>query len=302
MRAGSNHLSIRLPQSLKSESLTLRQPSKPAYRAVSAQRLLSGFWVSESRVSPNEKCFYEETTMTRGMRGVVVLLAATLIGGLIAWGPADGLIAVAEAKPKEKGNKGPKKGKNDLQKAYDALTDVAAWTERGRSRPPRDLEPLIDEAKDLYRNAVRAAREDELWRAGELATAAHDAARGLVHALRADAPAVKGIPAPPFRDDYELDDLLRRTRDRLEDTEAQRPRGAGQKFLDASRRLYDQARRTDRDDKARAMQLARAAEAWTHVGEHLMRADSRVGYRPPPVRRRERPVPPDERRSPPPPS
>lgn len=239
--------------------------------------------------------------MTRGMRDIVVLWAATMIGGLIAWAPPGGLIGVAEAKPKEKGKKGPKKGKNDLQKAYDALMDVSAWTDGGRARPPRDVAPLIDQAKDLYRDAVRAAREDEPRRADELAAAAHDAARGLVHALRADAPSVRGIPAPPVRDNYELDDLLRRTRDRLEDAEAQGSRGAGRAFTDAARRLYDQARRAGREDTMRAMQLARAAEAWTHVGEHLMQADSRIGYRPPPERRRDRPPPPDERRRPPPP-
>jgi|SRR5579875_1747130 hypothetical protein len=233
--------------------------------------------------------------MTRGMRGIVALLAATMIGGLIEWGPAGGFTSVAEAKPKkEKGDKGPKRGKNDLQKAYDALTDVAVWTEAGRARPPRDLAPLIDQAKDLYRDAVRAAREEELWRADELAKAAHDAARGLVHALRADAPAVRGIPAPPFRDNYELDDLLRRTRDRLEDVGAAAPRGTGRAFLDAARRFYDQARQAAREDTSRALQLARAAEAWTHVGEHLMQADARTEYRSPPDRRR--PPPPEDRR------
>jgi|GEM_PF-3412520 hypothetical protein len=243
--------------------------------------------------------------MTRGLRGIVVLLAATMVGGLIEWGPAGGLTSVAEANPKkgkeDKGpkDKGPKKGKNDLQKAYDALTDVAAWTETGRARPPRDLAPLIDQAKDLYRDAVRAAREEELGRADELAKAAHDAARGLVHALRADAPAVRGIPAPPLQDNYELTDLLRRTRDRLEDIGALAPRGVGRAFLDAARRAYDQARQASRDDTSRALQLARAAEAWTHVGEHLMRADSRTDYRSPPDRRR--PPPPDDRRRPPPP-
>jgi hypothetical protein len=248
--------------------------------------------------------------MTRGMRGIVALLVATAVGGLIEWGPGGGFVSVAEAKPKkEKGDKGPKKGKNDLQKAYDALTDVAAWTEVGRARPPRDVAPLIEQAKDLYRDAVRAARDEELWRADELAKAAHDAARGLVHALRADAPAIRGIPAPPIRDSYELDDLLRRTRDRLEDIGALSPRGAGRTFLDAARRLYDQARQAGRDDTSRALQLARAAEAWTHVGEHLMQADTRTGYGPPPERRREppppegrrRPLPPDDRRGPPPP-
>jgi hypothetical protein len=240
--------------------------------------------------------------MTRGVRAIVVLLVATTVGGLIEWGPGEGFISVAEAKPKKKGDKGPGKGKNDLQKAYDALTDVVAWTEAGRTRPPRDLVALIDQAKDIYRDAVRASREDEPRRADELATAAHDAARGLVHALRADAPSVRGIPVAPLRDPYELDDLLRRTRDRLEATDASESRGAGREFLDAARRLYDQARQASRDDTVRALSLARAAEAWTHVGEHLLQADFRRDAPPPPERRRERPLPPDDRRGPRPPS
>lgn len=239
--------------------------------------------------------------MTRGMRSIVVMLVATMVGGLCEWGPGGGLIGVAEAKPKEKGIKGPKKGKDDLQKAYNALTDVAAWTESGRASPPRELAPLIDRAKDIYRDAVRAARDDEPRRADELAAAAHDAARGLAHALRADAPALRGIPAPPLRDDYELDDLLRRTRDRLEDADALGQRGEAREFLDAARRLYDQARRAGREDSMRALQLARAAEAWTHIGEHLTQAVSRRDQPPPLERRRERPLPPDDRRRPPPP-
>jgi hypothetical protein len=237
--------------------------------------------------------FLEVTTMTGLRRSVFVLLAALVAFGLIEWGPAGGFTGVAEAKPKGKGEKGPKKGKNDLQKAYDALNDVAAWTDGGRSRPPRDLEPLIERAKDLYRDAVRANREGEGRSSDELAAAAHDAARGLVHALRAEAPAPRGLPSPPVRDNYELDDLLRRTRDRLEDADALQSRGAGRTFLDAARRLYDRASKAGREDTARAMQLARAAEAWTHVGEHLLQADSRSRLRPPPERRRDRPPPRD---------
>lgn len=239
--------------------------------------------------------------MTRGLRAIVALLAATMVGGLIEWGPGGGFISVAEAKPKKKAEKGPGKGKNNLQKAYDALTDVAAWTEAGRARTPRELTPLIDQAKDLYRDAVRASRDDEPRRGDEMATAAHDAARGLVHALRANAPSFRGLPAPPLRDPYELDDLLKRTRDRLDDTEGQESRGPGRAFLDAARRLYDQARQAGREDTARAVNLARAAEAWSHVGEHLLRADPRREASGPPERRRERPLPPDDRRGPPPP-
>jgi hypothetical protein len=235
------------------------------------------------------------------MRGIAVVLAAVVIGGSIEWGSATGLTSIAEAKGPKGGPKdGPKKGKDNLQKAYDALTDVAAWTEGGRARPPRDLAPLIDQAKDLYRDAVRAAREDELWRANELATAANDAARGLVDVLRADAPEARGVPVPPLRDSYEFNDLLWRTRDRLEDMAALGPRGAGRTFLDAARRFYDRARQAGRDDSVRAIQWARAAEAWTHVGEHLMQAEQQVGLRRLPERRRE-PPPPDDRRGPPPP-
>jgi hypothetical protein len=234
------------------------------------------------------------------MRGIVALTIAAMACGLIAWGPEAGFISKAEAKPKKKGEKGPGKGKNDLQKAYDALTDMAAWTEVGRARPPRDLAPLIDQAKDLYRDAVRAAREDESRSANELALAAHDAARGLVHALRADAPVVRGIPVPPVRDSDELEELLKRTRDRLEDIGGLGPRGAGRTFLDAARRLYDQARQASRDDAVRAIQLGRAAEAWTQVCEHLARADFRRDEPAAPERRRERPLPPKERRPSPP--
>lgn len=245
--------------------------------------------------------------MRRLMRAALVLLAVSAVGGLLDWGPGLGFTGTAEAKPsgpKGRGDKGPKKGKDHLQKAYDALSDVTAWTEGSRARTPRDLVPLIERAKELYRNAVKAEREEERWRADELGAAAHDAARGLVHALRADAPAAKGLPVPPLRNDYELDDLLRRTRERLEDFADFAPRASGREFFDAARRLYDQASRASRDDTARATQLARAAEAWTHVGEHLTQADREVGLRREPERRGVRPPPPpDERRGnrPPPP-
>jgi hypothetical protein len=205
------------------------------------------------------------------MRSTVALLAALAVGGAIAWGPADGLTSTATAKPPGPKGKGPK-GKDDLRKTYDALTEVSVWLKADRGRPPRDLTKLNEQARDLYRDALRAARDDDGPRARELALASHDAARGLLHALRANAPAA-GLPAPPRRDDDELSDLLRRTRDRLEDASNAPARGPGRAFLDAARRFYDQARKADRDDDARALGLARAAEAWTHVGEHLNRAD-----------------------------
>ncbi len=233
--------------------------------------------------------------MMRLMRGTLLLLAAGAVGGLLDWGPSSGFSSAVSAKPpgpKGRGPKGPEQGKDHLQKAYDDLTDVSVWMNVDRARPPRDTTKLFDRAKTLYRDAVKASREDEGPRAAELGLAAHDAARGLMHALRADAPAAVGLPAPPPREDDELEALLRRTRDRLEDAGDADTRGPGREFLDAVRRLYDQARKADRDDGARAIQWARAAEAWTHVGEHLDRADDRDVPRPDPERRR--PQPPEE--------
>lgn len=231
--------------------------------------------------------------MMKLMRGTFLLLAVGAVGGLFDWSPTGGFSGTATAKPPEpKGPKGrgPKsKEKDHLQKAYDALTEVSVWMNADRARPPRDLPKLFDRAKDLYRDAVKASRDDDDRRAAELALASHDAARGLLHALRADAPAVAGLPAPPRPDDDQLNELMRRTRDRLEDAGETAVRGPGREFLDAARRLHEQARKAGRDDEARAIQLARAAEAWTHVGEHLRRADDRDVRREPPPRPEDRP-------------
>ncbi len=140
----------------------------------------------------------------------------------------------------------------------------------------------------------RHPKTTKIGGAAELGLAAHAAARGLLHALRANVPAVSGLPVPPRRDEDELDDLLQRTSNRLADADAP-TRGPGRAFLDAVRRLSDQARKAGRNDSTRAIQLARAAEAWTHVGEHLNRVDERDVRAPEPEGRRPRPVPPNDR-------
>lgn len=227
--------------------------------------------------------------MRKLLRLMFLLLTMLAVGGLCEWRSADGWLSTASAKPpgKKGGPKGRGKGKDALQKAYDALSDVAARLDAGRARAPRELTKLYDRARDLYRDAERAARDDAERRADELAIAAHDAARGLLHALRAETASDDRLP-PPRRNEDELDDLLRRTRDRLDDFADSTPRGPGREFYDAARRFYDRARRAGHEDKERAVQWARAAEAWTHVGEHLSRAED------PDVRRRPPPPPPPD--------
>jgi hypothetical protein len=240
--------------------------------------------------------------MSRLLRGIpalaAILATAVLIGGADAQprGPKGG-----KGGPKAGPKEGPKKGKDDLRKAYDNLAEVSMLV-GPRGRAGRETGDLLEQARDLYRRAVKADREDEPRRADELAAAAHDAARGLKHFMLADAGAA-GLPPPPSGERDDLADLLQRVRYRLEDAEDGGP-GAGRAFLEAARRAAAAAGRAGRDEDYRAGELARAAEAWSHVGEHLRRAEETGRDEPPPPPdRRERPRPPRRpgRDEPPPP-
>jgi hypothetical protein len=206
------------------------------------------------------------------------------------------LLAVPEAAlagPKDKKAPEPKGGKDkkgpepkaakDLNKAYDTLTEVSLAQSGAKEKLPRDLAKLFDQARDYYRSAVRSFEDGDTSRAGELAKAANDAGRGLKHWLRANGPAVPGLPAPPVEpgppgpaaaEPWEgTRQLLQRARDRITEVEGLNRDGPGQPFLEASRDAYQRARRAYLDKEyARAAELARGAEAWTHVGEHLQRS------------------------------
>lgn len=196
-------------------------------------------------------------------------------------GPKDG--------PKEKD--GPKHIA-DLRKAYDILSEVHPVPKKGGPRED-DGRRLFDWAKRLYRDAVKAAEGDGPPNPGQSA-AAHDAARGLKHWFAATQPPVPDLPKPPAPpagprgdDPWEpaLGDL-RRAKDRLDDA---KPEGGpiGKEFLDAARKAYAEGRTAyEAKEFDRAAELARAAEAWSHVGEHLDRAadrrDGPDGKAPPP--------------------
>jgi hypothetical protein len=81
-------------------------------------------------------------------------------------------------------------------------------------------------------------------------------------------------------------------------------KGPGRAFLDAARKSLDQAKLAQKDGEFfKAVDLARAAEAWSHVEEHLHRANGAAGDRPPPrEERRERPREELKRQPPMPPS
>lgn len=181
----------------------------------------------------------------------------------------------------------------DLRKAYDLLTESAALTRpTGKKKDAPDGEAgrrYFEAAKRVYRDAVKANGDDSPPNP-ELAAAAHDAARGLRHWLAASRPADPDLPPPPAgpRDESPAEAAraeVRRVKDRLDDLgEGNGP--AGKEFREAARRAYADARSAlDAEDYPRAVGLARAAEAWSHVGEHLNRRPDDL---PPPAPKRDR--------------
>jgi hypothetical protein len=203
---------------------------------------------------------------------------------------------------KDKGAKGgPEKGAKELHKTFDEITDLAQSVPAGK-----EATRLFDHAKSFYRAAVRAY-PDEPRRSRELAAAANDAVRGLDHLRRSsfqavanlpeppedfdgppppnDGPKGKGPPPPPRDGPQGRDALVERgpwtpaldaltdVRNQLASVDAP-TRGAGRDFFDAAKNVYRQARTAyEGGEYRKAAELARAADAWLRVGDHLARAE-----------------------------
>jgi len=117
-------------------------------------------------------------------------------------------------------------------------------------------------------------------------------------------PVGEARPLPPERGGARRDgaamarDAIREIREEIQEAAQGSPRGAGRQFVDAARRALDQAQKASDDGKnRRAIQMVMAAEAWSHVPEHLKRAEGTTrgasprepGLRePPPPRPQER--------------
>ncbi len=235
------------------------------------------------------------------MSRLTALIGSTAIAlGLAALGPAgpQGPPGGPGAGPRARGKGAPKKKAErepggDLRKAYDLLRRLRA-DEAAAARPDARIRDWTRRAVDFYREGLKAQAGGALERAREYGAAAHDLARAVDHARNAsryDRPD-PDLPAPGV--DFGAGDTrirasrdLYRAYDRLVWLGTWRP-GAGQEvYVKAARDLYNAARRdleAGRDE--RAGELARAAEAMTHVPEHLARAaptgDSALPPPPPP--------------------
>jgi hypothetical protein len=182
--------------------------------------------------------------------------------------------------PKAKGKDAKKKKGHEpggeLSKAYDLLRRLRA-DGNGSARSEERLRDWTDRAAGFYRDGLRALNAADPRLAREYAAAAHDLARAVDHArnaVRFDRPD-PDLPAPS--DDFGLDDTRERARrdlyrayERLQWLGGGRGSAAVDFYTSAARDLYSAGRRdleAGRDE--RAGELARAAEAMTHVPEHL---------------------------------
>jgi hypothetical protein len=166
----------------------------------------------------------------------------------------------------------------ELRKTYDLLRRVRS--DAGTGRTEERINDWTDRATSLYRRAIRTREQGDLRSARELGTAAHDLARAIDHARNAarfDRPDPDVPPPPDGTGPEDIDERTRRDLYRA----YERIRSAGEYgpgvdakfYLDAARDLYNAARRdVEAGREERAGELARAAEAMTHVPEHLSNA------------------------------
>jgi len=227
--------------------------------------------------------------------GVVAsgLLSLTLLGMLPASSQEPeppppkkkGLFAKKGEHVKKKGEGG---AEADLNRAYHILRRLRA-DGSAAGRTDGRIREWTDRAVDYYRNGLRALRDDNPQLAHEYAVIAHDLARAIEHARNAalyDRPD-DDLPAPPEvarrarggEAHKELTKAYQRLREGYDGSDA----GPTAKvYRDAAGELYRAARRDFEANRTeRAAELARAAEAMSHVAEHLGHAAD-VREAPPP--------------------
>jgi hypothetical protein len=209
--------------------------------------------------------------------------------------------AKGKGEPKKKGERGPG---GELSKAYDLLRRLRADDNSG-ARPEERLREWTDKAAGLYRDGLKALNAANGRLAREYGTAAHDLARAVDHARNATRYDRPDPDLPPPSDDFGLEDTRERARRDLSRAYERlgwlvKGHTEGSEFyVKAARDLYNAARRdleAGRDE--RGGELARAAEAMTHVPEHLANVGEEAGrfsYRPAPPPPPQRPEPKAER-------
>jgi hypothetical protein len=221
--------------------------------------------------------------------GVSGLLSLTLLGIM----PASSQEPEKPPPPKkeafdQKGEAAKKEGpEGDLIRAYHLLRRLRAEGQ-AVGRTEARLREWTDCAVDYYRNGLTALRDGNPQLAHEYAAIAHDLARAVEHMRNAvlyDRPD-DDLPPPEIGREGrggEARKDLTRAYERLREGDQGSDAGPkAQPYRDAAIELYRAARRDyDAGRIERAAELARAAEAMSHVAEHLGHAAD-VRVTPPP--------------------
>ncbi len=224
----------------------------------------------------------------------LVSLALTAMMPAEPWaGPAE----LQKAKKKDDRDVG-----GDMKKAYDLLRRLRS-DNRNIGRPEERLKDWTERATRLYRDALKAYEHGQDREAREYGVAAHDLARAVDHARNAATFDLDDdLPAPPDREGPAAEEErtrrdLRHAYDRISELKNETDGPEIKFYLDASKDLYNAARRDAvAGRRERAGELARAAEALTHVPEHLARAKD-GDLRPEPRKeKKDRPEPPKAKR------
>jgi hypothetical protein len=204
--------------------------------------------------------------------GASTLLGISMSGLLGAAQPID----EPPPPPKKKGEPGGAAG--DLRKAYDLLRRLRS-DGRTTGRPEERLRDWTDRATKLYRDGVRVFETGDTRLAHEYSASAHELAKAVDHSRNAaqyerpdpDLPPPPTTPGPGLEDDSgRVRRDLSRAYDRIRYELADRPGEERRFYLDAAKDLYNAARRDAEAGRTeRAGELARAADAMSHVSEHL---------------------------------
>ncbi len=145
------------------------------------------------------------------------------------------------------------------------------------SRPEERISDWTERAVKYYREGLKAFESGDEFLAHEYGAIAHDLARAADHAHNAALRDRRDpdLPGPP--EGFGPEDVseqvrrdLNRSYDRITEASGANPAAGAGFYLKAARDLYTAARRdleAGRDE--RGGELARAAEAMTHVIEHL---------------------------------
>jgi len=181
--------------------------------------------------------------------------------------------AKGKEQAKKKGEPGPR---GDLTKAYDLLRRLRA-DDSTVGRSEERIRDWTERATKYYRDGLKALDAGDDFLAHEYGAIAHDLARAADHAHNAALFDRRDPDLPPPSRGFGPEDSgervrrdLNRAYDRIAEISQGEPAPGAAFSLKASRDLYTAARRdVEAGREERGGELARAAEAMTHVAEHI---------------------------------